>query len=822
MNAKRKFRVTTRGARNNERETQIILWTFVFVIVFCLTTLFSLGSRSTEPVNVVNDSLNATRNKLRGWEKPAMPVSSVNMPDTRSHSGFHFRWGAKHNPPGWQVDSNRKGARKDDLQQLLNLGRSKIILTPRSEGEFLYDLREELLKGGHAFVQKKVLPLLPGEKLHISNPSPGFPGKNWKLRLRSVAATQDRMDAPLIMNYGFAHAEQSILEIDPKGQAVDLEIPSGNEYSRRGEKYFTLEWPGNTSGLLVVEGFQPASLETEGKSLNPRSLVILLDSLNGSLTDLTKTLKSLKSTTSGNHNTIHLTNVIPTADSIELGYKSLLTLHSPLELGATLENQKLREMIVTESVMLRKFSERGGSLRHLTLTKSGSACLEKCQTREVSSEDFTSSFVIKRKEEIASTAGIIRNDEFMTDAGALFVETDFPAEHFRLNWTTAFESRESIFRWMLGGLRETFGGRDLELRKIEKIAQIDSWLAKIVESFFVTSANANVAIFLHQNNTPVRLGNNPDNQKSLVRGEALFSVNNFELDNSKVDEIKKIETTISQISAARLLERLSFNKDRAASIEKITEGLDFGSSPVVQFSQDSITTLTSNGWLVDQIPNRENRLVRPLFHAEPDQIHEVQEKSLIERRRSRLHGLHVLFPNNNDRDELLSVSISTNLKPLACESESEHAQADPKVDQRDESASQMKTYHVLGRRSAQSQWHIQCLLEGRISTNTRLRIVPRSNNQAIARERIGLGEFALPIRGFLWRSPETLELTGAQILDATVSLTSADKDAAKQSSVVIWTERFLGGIPGSRAVFGFADRLARNDKPQSPRADLDR
>jgi hypothetical protein len=184
--------------------------------------------------------------------------------------------------------------------------------------------------------------------------------------------------------------------------------------------------------------------------------------------------------------------------------------------------------------------------------------------------------------------------------------------------------------------------------------------------------------------------------------------------------------------------------------------------------------------------------------------------------------LHILFPNNNEKDELLSVSLSTNLQPLGCESESEHAQLDPKVEVREESSSALKTYHILGRRSAQNQWHIQCLLEGRITTATRLRIVPRLNNQAIAREKIGLGEFALPIRGFLWRSPETLELTGAQILDATVSLTTADKDAARQSSVVIWTERFLGGIPGSRAVFAFADKPGHSAQPKTPRADLDR
>ncbi|MEN9825836.1 MAG: hypothetical protein RI953_1581 [Pseudomonadota bacterium] len=822
MSAKGKFRVTTRGARNNDRDARVIFWTLLLIALLGLTSFFSLGSRSTEPTNTFYTTLNAARNKVRGWESPAINVNNNNTPDTRSHAGFHFRWGQRFNPPAWQIESQIKSSRQDDLQKILKLGKSKITLNQRGDNEFFFDLKEVLLKDSNTFVQKKVLPLLPGEKLSLSYPPAGFIGKPWKIRLRSVAATQDRMDAPLILNYGFAHAERSILEIDPKGQAIDLDIPAVGEFARRGEKAFTIEWPSATSGLLVVDGFQPTAGETDSKNLNPRSLVILIDSLAGTLTDLNKTIKALKNATSGSHSTIHLTNVVPPADSIDLSFKSLLTLHSPLELGATLDNQRLKEMIVAEPVMLRKYSERGGSLRHLTLSHVGRSCPDVCPVQETVKNEFTATFAIRRSEEIASTSDAIRNDEFMTDNGALFVETDFPADYFRLNWTTAFEQGESIPRWLVGGLREIMGGRDLALRNREKLIQMDEWLAKIIGSFYVTSGNANIAIFLHQNNTPIRLGSTPESKKSLVRGEALFSVNNFNLENAQKEDVHTITSTLSQVSAARLLERLSFGKERSVELAKLTEGLDFESSPVVQFSHDSITTLTSNGWLVDQIPHRENKLVRPLFHAEPEQIHTVQEKSIVERRRSRLHGLHVLFPNNNEKDELLSVSLSTNLHPLGCESESEHAQLDPKVEVREESSSALKTYHILGRRSAQNQWHIQCLLEGRITTATRLRIVPRLNNQAIAREKIGLGEFALPIRGFLWRSPETLELTGAQILDATVSLTTADKDAARQSSVVIWTERFLGGIPGSRAVFAFADKLGHPAQPQTPRADLDK
>ncbi|NBW82995.1 hypothetical protein EBR21_14685, partial [bacterium] len=174
---KGKFRVTTRGARNNDRDAQIILLTLLLVGLLGLTAFFSLGSRSTEATNPFYAWLNSSRNKARGWENPAMAVHNVNTPDTRSHAGFHFRWGQKFNSPAWQIETPIKGGRKDDVQKILKLGKSKINLSQRGDSEYFFDANEELLKGGNAIVQKKVLPLLPGEKLTFSYPSGGFVGK---------------------------------------------------------------------------------------------------------------------------------------------------------------------------------------------------------------------------------------------------------------------------------------------------------------------------------------------------------------------------------------------------------------------------------------------------------------------------------------------------------------------------------------------------------------------------------------------------------------------------------------------------------------------
>ena len=108
---------------------------------------------------------------------------------------------------------------------------------------------------------------------------------------------------------------------------------------------------------------------------------------------------------------------------------------------------------------------------------------------------------------------------------------------------------------------------------------------------------------------------------------------------------------------------------------------------------------------------------------------------------------------------------------------------------------------IVGRRAAQTPWHIFCLFEGRISSSTSLRMRFELNDRPVAREMLGLGEFALPIRGFLWRSPDSIELVGAQVLDATVSLHVPDSDLAKQTSVVLWSERIPAGLKDPRATF---------------------
>ena len=261
---------------------------------------------------------------------------------------------------------------------------------------------------------------------------------------------------------------------------------------------------------------------------------------------------------------------------------------------------------------------------------------------------------------------------------------------------------------------------------------------------------------------------------------------------------------------------MNTSAERTASVSSLTESIETENLVVSQLSEGAVTTHSSAGWITDHLSGSKETRLRSVFSADPEQIHNIQEKSNAERRRWRLHGLNILLPNNNEKDEFVSVAIASNLRPVGCESESENAQSDPRAGEtssiQDKS---LNNIHILGRRTAQTQWHLHCVLEGRISTGTRLKIITRLNNLPVTRERIGLGEFSLPIRGFLWRSPETLELTGAQILDATASVNPAEKEAARQSSVVVWTDAIVGGLSNARMTFAWTNQEnqpANNDK----------
>lgn len=812
MSRQTKLRSVKRVSKGVNWETIILLWTLAIAGVLALAIVFSMGSRRTESAGGGNSYFDQLRNRVRGWQPPFVALQNTAIPDSRVHSGFHFQWNRKLNPPDWKLEQKPGVDRNTEVLNILKIGRARVTFHPVSEQPELFELRETLSRDGGARISKRVLPLLPGEKLALSYASIAN-SKTWKLRLRTIGTTQDRLDAPLKILHGFAGAEQRQLDVDPRGTAVDLDIPSAAEFARNGAKFFHIQWPETASGLLSVEGLQLPAPENEQRTGHLRTLIVHLDTLDQSLTALNQTLTTLKKVTASTHSTIHLKQVIPPTEDPLLSQKSLLTWRTPMELGATLSKSELKTFVNSEPTLLKKYSERGGSVRRLTISPSAELCKNECSIRPASdfwADDFSSAIAVNRRDEISSLTSLIRKDAFFNDAGLLLVDLQFPAEELRLNWTTAFKSDISLPHWVYGGMRGFFGLPNGRLNHAEKTVQTDVLLANLIESFFATTSRANVAIFLHKK---------PEKSKSadsfeayawsseLAQGEALLSVLSPAEDDATTQELSAIDRKISLLNVMKLFEKLSYPKDEAEEIVALTDELAIDAAPVTQLNKNTLTTLTTQGWLKDPLPNRENQSGGTIFHAKPAEIYSVQEKAQAERRRSRLNSLHVLLPNNNEKDEVLSVTLQTNLKPLACESESEHAQLEARAAETAASPDKLQTYKLLGRRNAQSQWHVHCLLDGRITTATRLRIVARLNNESIERDRIGLGEFSLPVRGFLWRSPETLELTGAQILDATSAVSFADKDSAKQTSIVIWTDSVPTSIENPRAVFVVPDMM---------------
>ena len=823
MNPRRKKRPSTRGSRANRRQTSLFIVAFIAVASLISSLIFSMGSRTPSQPQSPLAHFNTLRNKVRNFEKASEPDRSLGLNDSRAHAGFHFDWPKRFSAPEWKMTSNVTKKRTDDIQNTLKLGKSQILLSPRPENSFLFDISERLASNSESFIVKRVIPVLPGEKVLFSYPSNDTLRRRWKIRTRVVATTQDRLDAPQFVNSGYYHGEPVRQSIDPKERGLDVAIPSAADLANRGEQLFFIEWPASASGLLLLDGIAPTNQDNELGAFPVKTLIVHIDSLDRSLPQLSRTLSILNEKSSSAKQLIYVPTIIPPSESFDLSHQSLLTLRHTIDLGATVSHPKLRELIPSEALLLNKYFERGGSVRFLSLSQRSGFCPQKCEHSTIqglSPDDLTASLNIDRREEIQSTADLVGQGEFLNAPGVLIARIKFPASSVRLNWTTALSEGESLFRWSVGGFKEYLGQSDLSLKNREKSAQLDVWLSKTIEKFLSDSERASVAIYLHENVNHLSSSQYQNNRLALKQGEALFYVAAGKQDQTKQGNMVTAFSPLSLLSAAKIFEKLNHSKDAKDLKFWTSKDFDTINETNTQILKDTMVTLTSDGWLTDQIPNREGSDEHSQIHVSTGRLFDVQQKSMAERLRTRLHGLHILFPNTNQKDELVSVTLSTDLQPIGCESESEHTQLDLQHENQGESGVSLNSFKILGRRSFQSQWHLHCLLAGRISTSTRLRMTPHIDDQAVPREKIGLGEFALPVRGFLWHSPDTVELTGAQILDATISIQDVDKSAAQQTSTVIWTDRIPGGLPQSRSVLPLIEPAqSRRDSPPTTNAD---
>jgi hypothetical protein len=790
----------SKSSRNEILAAKVAL---IIALLVAILIGISLGTRA--PVSTLS-TLHRNYEKLtrlaRGWELDAGRQSVKLTTDLRMHAGFHFEWPARLNPPQLNGERLPSPERGQAIDALLKLGRSRAELhaTPRNPHKFL--LKEKLDTAGNVTIHKNVHLLLPGETTNIRFESMASSARQWKLRLRAVAVTQDRLDSPLTALVGFPHEESTPISVDPKGQHADLEIPAATEFARRGEKSFTVEWPKSASGILVLEGFQPGAINTEIRTQSAKNLVIYIDSMNAPLTRLAKTIATINKLSGREKHSLYFSHLIPSADSYHLSRDSILTSRSPVDLGATLKNQKLRDYLSPQPTAINKILSKGGSARRINLGQN-EKCDEKCKEQSISgalNSVFTSELKILRREEFASSKVYLQQSEFLTDPGLLFVQVEFPQESLRLNWETVSNSSASTFSWIGAGLLSPLATKNPSLKSEEKIAQLDLWLAALAESFLATSNQSNIALVLHNNGSPVVLSTDSQPHSYLTRGEAMVYLHEgLSSEERKNDSIDVITPTSLQ-EVIRFFDKRTHDFPAEEAEDNMHAAFQRNDALISQLQDSTYSILTSEGWLIDPKHSINKNNIKHTLRTEPEKTQIVQERTNAERKKSRLFGLHLTFPGNNSRDEIIETELSTSLKGIGCESQTENAQLKT-LTLTDGSAGTETMMQLIGRRPTQAQWHIFCLFEGKISSSTFLRLRFKLNGQPVERERLGLSEFALPIRGFLWRSPDTIELVGAQIFDATVALGSPDSDAAKQTSVVLWSEKLPNGIDDPRATF---------------------
>lgn len=801
---------------------------FLFIVSILLATFvtISLGSRQElSSPSKMTAAFNTMAHLIMRWEAPAKEREKTGMNDNRSHAGFHFDWPSRLNPPQFGLTSILKDGREERVSELLKIGKSDVVLEPLKNSQLSFQINDLISTQGDVKLRKSILVLLPGEQIQISyNPTTTTsPARQWKIRVRTIAVTRDRLDSPLPVLSGFSKDIRSKSEISPKGQHLDIEIPPSSEYDRRNEKIFIVEWPKDSSGILVIEGFQPSIVDSVPRSQFSRNLIIHINTMQGTLTDLKKTISTLEKETLDSAHHLHLSSVIPPSVDFLKSEQSLLTGRAPVDLGESLQNKQLRTMIEPEQSTLNKALNHAGSTRKISL-ETKTACRSEClQQKMLVAENikFTSELSIERLEEYSSTSALLNKSEFLTDPGLLYVHVNAKPEDMRLNWESLELSNYSMSKWLAAGIGGLFERSDLRLKNEEHKQQLDIWIARLLESFLSDSPSSNVAIFLHNSENPIPLGANSHSEVKLLRGEALLSLQELEFSDGDDSKTAQIDASIGLLPALRFFENISFGQKVELSKQELNARLIGEPSLVSQVQQSAYITMTPDGWLQDPKFSSDHDLVKTLYHAAPEKIYLVQETSNISRRKGKLHGVHFTLPATNALDELIEAHVSTNLKGIGCDSQNENTQLKI-MDVKESWANPTINFKVEGRRAPKTIWHVFCLFEGRVSNSTQLRLSFKLNQQSVPREQIGLGEFSLPVRGFLWRTPDAIELLGAQILDATVSLGIPDLTSANQS-VLVWSERIPNGIKEPKSTFNLKAAVATETTAvQKPPASIDR
>ncbi|MEY2987112.1 MAG: hypothetical protein RJB13_633, partial [Pseudomonadota bacterium] len=646
MKSINKKKIHVSKATKSEKLLARLLLPFLLFVVFLME--ISLGSRShSETKGFFEKARSTATEKIRGWEKPAAEGTWRSKTDGRSNAGFHFNWPKSAEPPEFDSLPNSED-RADKLKKAIILGKSKIRVEFDTSDDKLNWLEEPLNSAGEVLLRKKVIMMLPGDRLKLKNFQQTSIPKVWSIRVRAVAVTQDRLDAPLPVRVGFLAETSFRSEIDPLGQHFDIIIPPPAEIQRNKPNDFVIEWPATNSGILVIDGIKPIESNSAVGKKNHKNLIVHIDNLGTQIAALKKTIKTIKGLSSERQGTILIRNAIPSTTDTGISKEALLVNRNPIELGATISNPNLKELITRDYFLVKRAIQQGGSARKIVLN-SGLTCESNCTDANISLNSqsaFTSTLTISRIEEFESTKRFIRNDEFITDPGLLYVEINNPSDTLRLNSETKINSQSSSITWLFSGLLRPFGYTNSKLQFEEKLAQLDNWLAKLMESFLVTSHSANIAVILHDNSQALSLGKN-QMRRSVTRGEILLHLNELSDSRNQREDVLTFDEPVSSLSVMRMFSKRAFSSQLISAVEEFIPELKGDAVAVNQLQRTQLITITPSGWLIDPIENGDSKIRNYMAIASPEKIHEIQEVSNRMRQRSRLISINFAFPGSN-------------------------------------------------------------------------------------------------------------------------------------------------------------------------------
>jgi hypothetical protein len=789
----------SRNIKNEMLFLRVLIGAFIFSAALIW---LSLGHRTQQSESgKATESLKQLAFKLRKSEPAVVAEESNPTFDSRSHIGYRVDWDQKFNPPMWHFQKSTGENRGETLAQLLRLGRASLRLIPTEQNPLVFSAHEKIANAASATASKKVVPILPGERIQLSFSQSYGKARNWKIRLRAVAVTQDRLDSPLPLFSGFSQSNLTKYEIEPKGQPLDIEMPSLSDFEEHEDAHFVLEWPSTASGILFLDGFQPSFIENDSRQSLPRTLMIYVDTLSGDATGLQRTLQVLRGSENLTSPVLFLSQVIPPSDNADVSELSILTRRAPSELGVPLRNTSLRDLIHPQPLLLNQTLEQGGSTRRITVTTDPDCHRECTAAEEMYTQVFDGQLKMERREEFASTSGHLRNDEYLADPGFLYVQMKIPSQTLRLNWESTQLSTRSTASWVFAGVRDLFGFKNSSLKDDEKFQQADIWLSKLIAKFQTLSPQSNIALVIHDNKEPLTPLKS-STSRHIVRGQALLRLSTLSISDAEKNKIVQIDTPVGLMHSMNFFSKTGNSRDKVTLAEKeLVEELSPQEKIISQLQRKQVITLAHDGWLFDPLlTGTADKTFRELFLTNPEHAQRIQRASNSEKRNEKLHGLNIKLPATNKTEESIEIHLTTSLNGLGCESLTENAQA-KEAEKTTLTGKKQTAQIIVGKRPAHSSWQIFCLLEGKIAGDSSLRLHFKLNQRTIAREEIGLSEFALPLRGFLGTSPDSIEFSGATILDATIANNEPEESLSHGTNVLIWTERIPIGLVESKTHF---------------------